>query len=201
MHPRGYSIRSAKAVVFIAIMSALGNVLSFISITMSPIIPSIPLGPISISLALDLSHVTTFIAALFGGPLLGGSTGLIGGLVAAYQFGFSQGNLVSGFAIPVGKALTGITAGVIIRAIFNPRKYRMLIVPTTVASYLPEAVFTAFIFIVVIPIVFRLPSALFTLIAVQILVKAFVEMIVMGLILASMLGNRGFTEYVEGFFT
>jgi len=66
---------------------------------------------------------------------------------------------------------------------------------------LPEAVFTAFIFIVVIPIVFRLPSALFTLIAVQILVKAFVEMIVMGLILATMLGNRGFTEYVEGFFT
>lgn len=201
MHPRGYSLRSAKAVVFIAIMSALGNVLSFISITMSPIIPSIPLGPISISLALDLSHVTTFIAALFGGPLLGGSTGLIGGLVAAYQFGFSQGNLVSGFAIPVGKALTGITAGVIIRAIFNPRKYRMLIVPTTVASYLPEAVFTAFIFIVVIPIIFRLPSALFTLIAVQILVKAFVEMIIMGLILATMLGNRGFTEYVEGFFT
>jgi hypothetical protein len=200
MHPRGYSLRSAKAVVFIAIMSALGNVLSFISITVSPIIPSIPLGPISISLALDLSHVTTFIAALFGGPLLGGSTGLIGGLVAAYQFGFSQGNLVSGFAIPVGKALTGITAGVVIRAIFNPRKYRMLIVPTTVASYIPEAVFTAFIFIVVIPIVFRIPSALFTFIAVQILVKAFVEMVVMGLILATMLGNRGFKEYVEGFF-
>ena len=200
MHPRGYSLRSAKAVVFIAIMSALGNVLSFISITVSPIIPSIPLGPISISLALDLSHVTTFIAALFGGPLLGGSTGLIGGLVAAYEFGFSKGNAISGFAIPVGKALTGITAGIVMKAIGNPIRHRFFIVLTTMASYIPEAVYTAFIFIIIYPIIFKLPSSLFTLVTVQILVKAFVEMVVMGLILATMLGNRGFKEYVEGFF-
>jgi len=194
-------VRSTKGVVFVAVMSALGNVLSFLSITVSPIIPSIPLGPISVSLALDLSHVTTFIAALFGGPAVGGFTGMIGGLVAAYEFGFSKGNLITGFGLPVGKALTGVAAGLIMRTLGLLDRRRLLVVPTTVASYLPEAVYTAFLFIVVFPLVFSLPPLMVNIIAAQILVKAFFEMIVMGFILATMLKNRGFTEYVKGFFT
>ena len=35
-------------------------------------IQRIPLGPVSVSLALDLSHLATFIAALLGGPVIGG---------------------------------------------------------------------------------------------------------------------------------
>lgn len=201
MSPMGPRVRSAKGVVFIAMMSALGNVLSFLSIKVSPIIPSIPLGSISVSLALDLSHVTTFIAALFGGFSFGGLTGIVGGFVAAYEFGFSKGNLITGFGLPVGKALTGIAAGLIMRSLGLLNRRRLLMVPAAVASYLPEALYTAFLFIVVFPIVFGLPSFVVNLITVQILAKAFVEMVVMGLILASMLGNRGFTEYVEGFFT
>ncbi len=194
-------VRSSKGVVLIAVMSALGNVLSFISIKVSPIIPSIPLGPISVSLALDLSHVTTFIAALFGGPALGGLTGAIGGLVAAYEFGFSKGNLITGFGLPVGKALTGVTAGLVMRAFGLLDGRRLLTVPSTVISYVPEALFTAFLFIVVFPPVFGLPLWLANLIAAQIIAKAFFEMVVMGLIVAALLGNRGFTEYVKGFFT
>lgn len=194
-------VRSSKGVVLIAVMSALGNVLSFISIKVSPIIPSIPLGPISVSLALDLSHVTTFIAALFGGPALGGLTGAIGGLVAAYEFGFSKGNLITGFGLPVGKALTGVTAGLVMRAFGLLDGRRLLTVPSTVISYVPEALFTAFLFIVVFPPVFGLPLWLANLIAAQIIAKAFFEMVVMGLIIAALLGNRGFTEYVKGFFT
>jgi len=194
-------VRSSKGVVLIAVMSALGNVLSFISIKVSPIIPSIPLGPISVSLALDLSHVTTFIAALFGGPALGGLTGAIGGLVAAYEFGFSKGNLITGFGLPVGKALTGVTAGLVMRAFGLLDGRRLLTVPSTVISYVPEALFTAFLFIVVFPPVFGLPFWLANLIAAQIIAKAFFEMVVMGLIVAALLGNRGFTEYVKGFFT
>lgn len=194
------NLRSAKSVVFIAVMSSLGNVLSFISIKVSPIIPSIPLGPISVSLALDLSHVTTFIAALFGGPAIGGLTGMVGGFVAAYEFGFSKGNLITGFGLPVGKALTGVTAGLIMRAFGLFTKRRLLILPTTVISYVPEALFTAFLFIFVLPPIFGLPLWLINIITAQILVKAFVEMVIMGLILGALVDNLGFTEYVKGFF-
>lgn len=191
---------SSKGVVFIAVMSALGNVLSFLSITISPIVPSIPFGPISVSLALDLSHLTTFIAALFGGPAVGGLTGMIGGLVAAYEFGFSKGNLITGFGLPLGKAMTGVTAGLLMGR-FSPMNRRgVMMVPVTVASYVPEGVFTALLFILVFPSVLGLPVWLVNMITTQILVKAFFEMVVMGLILAAFLRNHSFTEFARGFF-
>jgi len=194
------SVRSTKGIVFVALMGALGNILSGLSIMVSPIVPSIPLGPINVSLALDLSHVTTFIVALFGGPIFGGATGMIGGIVSAYQFGFSQGNIITGFAIPVGKALTGVAAGLIMRTVGSFRR-RLMMVPMTVASYVPEALFTVFIFIIVFPAVFGPAIAgLVTIITAQIIAKAFVEMVIMGLILATLLGNRGFTEYLNEFF-
>jgi riboflavin transporter FmnP len=194
-------VRSSKSIVFIAMMSALGNVLSAISIFVTPIIPSIPFGGMSISLALDLSHVTTFIAALFGGPVIGCLTGMIGGLIAAYQFGFSQGNLITTFGLPIGKALTGVTAGLIMRS-YNILDRRILsIVLTTVSSYIPEGVFTAILFIYLFPLFFPLPLLSAAIIAVQIIVKAFFEMIVIGLIISGMIRNQGFTAYVKGFFT
>ncbi|MFA9437556.1 MAG: hypothetical protein ACEROO_10640, partial [Candidatus Bathyarchaeota archaeon] len=82
--------------MFIAIMASLGNVLSFITMQLTPIAPNIPLGPVTVSIALDISHLTTFIAAIYGGPTIGAITGAVGGLVAAFQFGFSQGNIVTG---------------------------------------------------------------------------------------------------------
>lgn len=192
--------RSSKGVVFIAMMGALGNVLSFISITVSPIVPSIPLGVMSFSLAIDLSHITTFIAALLGGSIVGGLTGLVGGLVAAYKFGFSQGNLLTGFALPIGKALTGITAGLVVSVFRHLSKRELVMVPATVISYLPEALYTVFIFLVVLPMVYG-SQVLLIVFTAQIIAKAFVEMVIMGLILAALLGNRGFAEYVEGFFS
>jgi thiamine transporter ThiT len=85
-----------KGIMFIAIMASLGNVLSFVTMQLTPLVPNIPLGPVSVSIALDISHLTTFIAAIYGGPVIGAITGAIGGLVAAFQFGFSQGNIVTG---------------------------------------------------------------------------------------------------------
>ena len=78
---------------------------------------------------------------------------------------------------------------------------RALLVPATVASYIPEGLYTAFLFIIIFPPMFGLPLWMANLITAQILVKAFTEMIVMGLILAALLGNRGFTEYIEMFFS
>jgi hypothetical protein len=194
-------VRSTKGIMFVSVLGALGNALSGISIMVSPIIPSVPLGPINFSLAIDLSHLTTFIAALFGGSAVGGLTGLIGGFVAAYEFGFSKGNLITGFGLPIGKALTGITAGLIMRKFISSNRRRLLVIPATIASYLPEAAYTAFLFIALFPTLFGLPLWLVNLITVQILLKAFSEMLIMGLILVALLGNRGFVGYVNKFLT
>lgn len=192
---------SSKNLTFIAMMAALGNVLSALSIQLSPIIPSIPVGPLNFSLALDLSHITTFIAALFGGPLVGGVTGLIGGAVAAFEFGFSKGNLVTGFGIPIGKALTGLAAGLLMSRL-NPNKNRLMMVVSTVASYIPEGLFTIFIFVMVYPIFFPFTPLSFILpFTAQIIVKAFAEMVIMGILISVMTDNQGFNDSMKGYFT
>ncbi len=180
---------TSKGLSIIAVLAALGNVLSFISIQLSPIVPSIPLGPVSFSLALDLSHLATFTGALLGGPVVGGLTGLVGGLLAAFQFGFSQGNIVTGIGLPLGKAMTGIVAGFLFRRLASGG-WRTIAV--TVTSYVPEAIFTAALFIYVYPVLYGLPEAVATLIATQIVVKAFVEMIILGAALAIIAGSSGF---------
>lgn len=190
---------SSKSLTFIAIMSALGNVLSFISIQLTPLIPNVSLGPVSISLAFDLSHVATFTAALFGGPVIGGLTGLIGGLVAAFEFGFSKGNIISGVGVPVGKALTGITAGYIMSRI-DLSKRKRLFIPTTLISYIPEGIFTAIIFMVLLPAYSGLPSFLAPVITIEVLVKATIEMVLMGIILIGLYGNKAFSVSAVSYF-
>ena len=64
-----------------------------------------------------------------------------------------------------------------------------------------ECVFTALFFLIIFPAVFGLPVFVVRLHPGQILVKAVVKMVVMGLILAALLGNHGFTEYVKVFST
>jgi LytS/YehU family sensor histidine kinase len=185
---------TSRGLSFIALMAALGNVLSFISLQLSPIVPSIPLGPINFSLALDLSHLATFAAALVGGPVVGGLTGLVGGFVAAFQFGFSQGNIITGIALPLGKAMTGVVAGIIFQRI-NGDGWKTPLV--TVVSYIPEAIFTAVIFVYLYPIFYGLPTAVALIIALQIIVKAFVEMLLIGAVLKYISENKGFQAYTR----
>lgn len=197
------STRSAKTAVFVGIMGALSNLLSGLSILLVPFLPAIPLGPYSISVALDLSHLTTFIAALYGGPSIAGLTGLIGGMVASYEFGFSQGNLVTGFALPVGKALTGITAGFVMRAlgIRTGKRHRILIVASALLSYIPEGIFTAFLFLGIFPLVFpETPLFILYPIAITIVIKGFFEMFVEGIALSALSTNQGFAMFIQDFF-
>jgi len=189
---------NTKKITFIAMMAAMGNVLSLISIRMAPLVPSIPLGPVTFSLALDLSHLATFIAALFGGPVVGGLTGLIGGIIAAFEFGFSRGNFLTGFGLPIGKALTGIAAGVLMKRL--EERGRMMYVIGTILSYIPEALLTVVIFMYLFPLFIPLSEKWVALFTIQILVKAFVEMILMGVILMRVMGNRGFKVYIQGLF-
>jgi len=188
---------NTKKITFIAMMAAMGNVLSLISLRMAPLVPSIPLGPgLTFSLALDLSHIATFIAALFGGPVVGGLTGMIGGIIAAFEFGFSQGNFLTGFGLPIGKALTGIAAGVLMKRL--EERGGVMYVIGTILSYIPEALLTVVIFMWLFPLFIPFSEAWVTLFTIQILVKAFVEMIIMGVILMRVMGNRGFKVYVQG---
>jgi len=193
-------ILSPKSLTFIAMMAALGNVLSFISIKLAPLMPTIPLGPTSFSLALDLSHLSTFIAALFGGPAVGGLTALIGSLVAAFEFGFSQGNFITGFGLPLGKTLTGLTAGILMRRLVVDRS-RVMMVVSTVVSYIPEGIVTYIIFMYLFPLFIPGSSFWVAAMIVQVLVKAAIEMVVMGVLLAALIDNQGFTQLVKGYFS
>jgi hypothetical protein len=188
----------SKALIFAAMMASLGNALSFLSTQLAPIAPNIPLGPIQVSLALDFSHLSTFIAALFGGPVVGGLTGLVGGLVAAFEFGFSKGNLVTGFGLPLGKALTGITAGLLFSKLYDSTGTRMII--TTVVSYIPEGLLTLILFRYLLPLYLALPKSIATTIGIQIVIKAFIEMIILGVLLIVINNNLGFKSYVKNYF-
>ena len=184
---------SSRQLTFIALMAALGNVLSFISIQLSNM-PTIPIGPVQVSLALDLSHVATFIAALVGGPLVGGLTGLIGGMVAAFQFGFSQGNLITGLGLPLGKALTGLSAGLLFKRFdVDIVAWRSVIV--TVVSYIPEAILTLVLFIYLMPLYLFFPVSIAPSIVIPIVVKGFIEMVVMGILVGLINRNPGFRAY------
>ncbi len=189
----------SKTLAFAATMAALGNALSFLSIQLTPLVPSIPLGPVTVSLALDLSHLSTFIAALFGGPVVGGLTGLLSGLVAAFEFGFSQGNVVTGIGLPLGKAMTGVAAGYVFQRLYvEGSSLRM--VASTAVSYVPEALLTLVLFRYVLPVVAGLPAGLATAIAVQIIVKAFFEMVLLGLVMVWLTGNAVFGDLARRYF-
>ena len=188
----------SRSLTFVAIMAALGNVLSFITTQLAPIAPNIPLGPVSVSLALDISHLTTFIAALLGGPVLGGITGAVGGVVAAFEFGFSKGNFVTGFGLPLGKALTGIAAGYLFQRYELDSWIKSALL--TVVSYISEGLFTLVLFRYLLPPVTGMPIGIATLIGYQIIVKAFIEMILLGLLLRQIISNAGFKNYAESYF-
>jgi len=189
----------SKTLAFAATMAALGNALSFLSIQLTPLVPSIPLGPVTVSLALDLSHLSTFIAALFGGPFVGGLTGLLSGLVAAFEFGFSKGNLVTGIGLPLGKAMTGVAAGYVFRRLYvEGSSLRM--VASTVIAYVPEALLTLVLFRYVLPVVAGLPAGIATAVAVQIVVKAFFEMVLLGLVMVGLTANAVFGDLARRYF-
>ena len=188
---------NSKSLMFIAIMASLGNVLSFITMQLTPFTPNIPLGPVSVSIALDISHLTTFIAAMYGGPTIGAITGAVGGLVAAFQFGFSQGNIVTGIGLPVGKALTGLTAGYVFNW-FKESRYPNVI--ATMVSYIPEAILTYVLFRYLLPVTTGIPVGIAVAIAFQIIVKAFIEMVILGVMLTGLTGNVGFRSFIESYF-
>jgi riboflavin transporter FmnP len=181
----------SKAVSFIAIMGALGNILFLISNYLGPIAPSV---------ALDFSLVGVFIAGLYGGPLVGFITGLFAGIFPGIYFGpMGQGSWLGLIGLPFGKALTGFTVGLLYK-VFNMKQRNrrsILTVPLVAISYVPEFLFTIIYFVSLLPFFIGGGGAG---ILIFVLPKAWAEVIVMSFLMAALVGNQGFGNFVNNFF-
>jgi len=188
---------NSKEITFIATMSALGLTLSALSLNIAPILSSVGQG----GAALDLSHIATFVAAIFGGPYVGALVGFIGGIYAGYYFGYVLGSLglLSLIGIPFGKALTGLTVGFLYNKlrIGNRKNSSLLTTVTVLISYVPECIFTIIYFLYIVTLVYGYAMSFMIPIVIP---KAWIEIIVMSVMMGALVGNVGFKEFMLKFF-
>jgi riboflavin transporter FmnP len=183
---------NTKELTFIVMMGALGNVLFAVSYFAGPIAPGI---------ALDFSLTAVFIAGFFGGPIEGITAGAIAGVLPGIMFGpAGTGGWLGLIGLPLGKALTGLTSGLIARGThLDQRPHSSILgVPLTLSAYIPEAIFTYVYFTFLLP--FFIPAQyLGTAVIATIMIKAVGEVVIMGFIIAALLGNKGFNDFVKAF--
>ncbi|MEM2338193.1 MAG: hypothetical protein QXL91_00080 [Candidatus Bathyarchaeia archaeon] len=187
---------NSRQITFATLMSALGLLLSVISLNIAPIFAAVGQG----GAALDFSHIATFTAAIFGGPALGVIVGFISGIYAGYYFGYVMGSLglLSLIGVPSGKALTGLTASLLYKALrVNSRsKSSTLTIPVILASYIPECIFTITYFRYLVPYFYGRVMEFMIPIVIS---KAWVEIFVMSLLMGALNGNNGFKDFVSRF--
>lgn len=177
-----------KRTAFVGMLSALGIVLSAVSLNIASIVPNA---------ALDLSHIATFVGAIFGGPIVGATVGLLGGLYAGYHFGFVFGQgPIAVIGTPLGKAMTGLMAGILYKKlkVANGGRRSMWAVPATLLSYIPECIYTILYFLYIVPI--SVGQGMAFLIPV-VIPKAWIEITVMAILMGALAGNAGFKEFVN----
>ncbi len=184
---------NAKKLAFAIMMGALGNVLFLISQGV---------GQIAQGVAVDLSLIGVFIAGFYGGPLTGVITGLIAGILPGIMYGPLGNNGVLGLiGLPVGKALTGLTIGLLAKGLKIQQRTRQSLItaPTILLAYVPEGIFTFVYFSYLLPVF--MGNILSWAVIFTILLKAIVEVIVMSVIMAALAGNKGFKDFVTARFT
>ena len=176
-----------KTVAYIAFMAALGTAVSILTINM------VQLGVTQI--ALDLSHLGTFLVAIPGGPILGAITGLIAGIYPGIAFGYIWGQLgmVGLIGLPVGKAMTGLTSGVLQRILKRP------FLSVTV-GYAPECLFTIWLFVYLVPVLTPIPAQFVLVIALGIVTKAWIEILFMGFVMETVFLSRGIISLLRTIF-
>jgi len=188
---------NSKQTAFIATMSALGASLSIISLHIAPISIAVPGQG---GAALDLSHLATFIAAIFGGPYIGAMVGFLSGIYAGYYFGYVIGTLgvLSLIGVPLGKALTGLTAGFLYKKlrINNHSRSSTLTIPILVISYVPECLFTIAYFMYIV--LYFYGTAMSFMIPI-VIPKAWIEILIMSVLMGALVGNNGFKEFILRF--
>lgn len=182
----------SKGIAFIALMGALGNILFLISNYVMPIIP----GEVS----LDLALIPVFIAAFYGGPLMGFLTGLFAGIFPGIYYGpLGLGSWLGLIGLPIGKALTGFIAGSLYKGLevdHKPRK-SVLTVPLVLVSYIPECIYTIAYFVILLPILIGGGGVG---ILAFVIPKAWVEIIFISFFMAALVGNHGFSNFIANFF-
>jgi len=183
---------SSRVITFIAMMGALGNILSAFSIGLT----------MAGTVGLDLSLIAVFIAAIYGGPFIGFVTGLISGIVPGIYFGFlapmgGQGWLAL-IGLPIGKSLTGLTTGSLYKVFNVNRKTSQSIftIPIILVGYIPECFFTVFYFLGFVP--FFLGWISIPLL-ITILIKAWLEVAFMSVLMGALAGNGGFKTFMANF--
>ena len=184
---------NTKNVAFAIMMGALGNVLFLISYYTGTIAPGV---------ALDLSLIGVLIAGFYGGPVTGLITGAIAGILPGVMFGpLGTGGALGLIGLPLGKALTGLTIGLLTKGLKVQQRIHqsLMVVPLTLLAYVPEAIFTYAYFSFLLP--FFLGGIVPLAVILTILLKAMVEVIVMGVILAALVGNTGFKDFISAHFT
>ncbi|MBS7645906.1 MAG: hypothetical protein QW569_06610 [Candidatus Bathyarchaeia archaeon] len=162
-------------ITFIASMGALGNVLALLSMYLAPIHPQV---------ALDLSHIGTFLAALQCGPALGFIAGALVALTPFYRFGVAgwYGPLLGSLIIP-GKALTGLGFGL------ASKKLRPLIAGPI--GFIPEFIFLyAFLKYITVYFIPSLAHHMTDMVILSILAKAWAEIIAISLITEIVIRRR-----------
>jgi riboflavin transporter FmnP len=184
---------NTKQITFALMMGALGNVLFLISFYG---------GPITQGIALDFSLIGVFIAGIYGGPAVGLTAGIVAGILPGLMFGpLGTGGALGLIGLPLGKALTGLTTGLLAKGFKLQQRNHASIatVPLTLAAYIPEGIFTYAYFAYLLPLF--LTQQLGTAVIFTILIKAIVEVIIMSIIMAALMGNKGFTDFVSARFT
>jgi thiamine transporter ThiT len=183
---------NTKTISFTLMMGALGNILFVISYYAGNLAPGI---------ALDFSLMAVFIAGFYGGPAVGLISGLFAGMMPGIMFGpLGMSSWLGLIGLPAGKALTGLTAGIISKSLgIEKRKYSSLIaIPTTFLAYIPECIYTYAYFAYLMP--FLLGSGGPYIFIYYILPKAMGEIAIMSFLMAALIGNYGFSDFVSRFF-
>jgi thiamine transporter ThiT len=184
----------SKSVALVGIMGALGNVLAVISISIG-VLPS----PTASGVTWDFSNLAVAIVALYAGWRLGWFTGLVAGFIPGIMYGFVVGQLgfIGVLGIMFGKGLTGFTIGLLGGVSHIRKRSSLLAIPTVLIGYIPEFVFTVFFFVTMLP--FFIAGAAFwaPLMVLPIAIKAWAEMIIISFFMGALIGNRGFSNFID----
>ena len=184
----------SKRVAFIALMGALGNVLAMITL---------PLFPLAQHVYLDFSSLPVLIAAVFGGALMGATTGFIAGLTPSIWFGFIGGTLgFLGFSASIGKALHGLFVGLLVNWLkpMGRRYGTALLIPIVVLGFIPEALWIYVVFKGLVWL-FMVEGARFLseVVVWHVLSKASFEVAVMAFFVSALAGHEGFKSVISSF--
>ncbi len=186
------------SLALVASMGALGNVLGIIPIALGQL-PTPAVGQV----ALDFSSITVVVVAIFLGWRLGALTGLLAGLGPAVMFGFVTGSTgVITFLLPVGKAFTGFTVGLIAQAMGPGRRLRTYnILIAVLVGFIPEALLIWYYFVNLVPLFVTgyFAQVIAPSLALPVLVKGVGEMIVIGFLTIALVGNEGFRLFLTRF--